>query len=705
LRSPIVADFRRPNFRSERACRVLFLCVLLTAGCGLKAPVKTTSTDQKSNEFIAFSNVSLVPMTEERVLPAQTVLVHGPKIVAVGPADHVDIPDNALVIDGSGTYLMPGLADMHIHTTHGWQSSEWPVSPLSLFLANGVTTVRDFGPKGAVLDYVLHWRDAIKNGRLDGPTIYACGGILYGPIDNPEEEVILQQARGFDFIKPYSFLSKEEFNIIISASKRLGIYTAGHIPFQVGLDGILEAGMDEIAHVEELAWEFIKFDRGRGLVGYPWLPYVAETGYKQFKQNFGLDIHRLEKAYKEAIVELVAKLRESKVKVCSTLVIDDVIQQKLFHNQDFLKDPGHRYLPPAYLQRFREGNEKHQMMLKGVEDYAPFKYEVDKLLLRALKKQGVPVLLSTDTGGGGMGIVPGYSLHRELQILVENGYTPFEAIAAGTREAGKAVAEMTGVNEFGTVEVGKRADLILLSKNPLLDVDHIKQLRGVMAAGRWYEKQVLEQKLKPGIPITAVVRHVIEANNGSNTQFEIVVGKEFSGKLPNAFDEISVYGPKGRVALEKEDFHYFPGARVLWAKIPETPEIGTYVFNVYGGKQTGLATNTQSVVRFIGTPEEVTLIPANGSVLKAKDPSFSWGKVEAEFPLYYRFEIYNAGGARVYSTGYTEDMFLHTIPDGVLTAGEPYRWRVRVTDGKNWFSVQNRAQSRFRNFSLARVLH
>ena len=118
-----------------------------------------------SDQVTAFVDVNLIPMTEEIVLPGQTVLTQGDVILKIGPVDEVKVPRGAQVIDGSGKYLLPGLADMHMHTRPDWNDGEiWPVSPLDLYLANGVTIVRDFGPTGNEILHPLQWRDEIDAG-------------------------------------------------------------------------------------------------------------------------------------------------------------------------------------------------------------------------------------------------------------------------------------------------------------------------------------------------------------------------------------------------------------------------------------------------------------------------------------------------------------------------------------------------------------
>jgi len=447
------------------------------------------------DEITAFRNVNLVPMTDERIFKNQTVLVKEKRIIEIGSSNEVVIPENSKLIDGSGAYLMPGLSDMHMHTRDDWLSSAWPVSPFDLYLANGVTTIRCFGPIGESPNYILIWRDAINKGKITGPTVITCGSILYGPVEDPQRFVRDQKDGGFDFLKIYSFVSKDEFHKAMRTAKQLGIYTAGHIPFSVGLDGVLSEGMNEIAHIEELDFEFLDFDRTQKLGRVEWFRYILHTATQQHKMLLGTDIGDLEERHGKNISATVDKLRIANVPVCTTLTVGEGIVKKLHKTDAFLARPENKYLRKGYLDAFRKGKEKHQLIFKGYEDFALFKYNLEVLLLKELKKAGVRLLLSTDAGTGGMGIVPGFSIHDELRILLENGFSPYEAIAAGTVNASKVVQKMTGADDFGTIEVGKRADLLLIEANPLDNVDNIKKLRGVMAAGRWYSKATLQKRI------------------------------------------------------------------------------------------------------------------------------------------------------------------------------------------------------------------
>ncbi|MEA1977593.1 MAG: amidohydrolase family protein [Chloroflexota bacterium] len=475
----------------------LTLIALFLANCSvLPTPDGPSSSSANDVSITAFTHVNIVPMTAEIVLENQTVLVKGSKIIAIGPADEISIPTDVAIIDGEGSYLMPGLADMHMHTRQDWESDNWPVSPLVLYIANGVTTIRDFGPSGEVLTYALKWREQIQAGTLIGPTIYASGRILFvSPLGDPQGLVRENHDLGFDFLKLYSYLSPEDAHEALTTAKELDFYSAGHVPYAIGLENILSTGMDEIAHVEELLPEFIEFDRNRELSPDEWLPYLISSGMQQFEITAGFSETDFNRQHGDTLARIIEQLHSAGAPVCTTMAVDDVIQLKLFQPQSFLDRPESQYSPVGYLDLFRRGEEKHQLQFREIEDMAAYKYGIDRWILAGLHQGGIPLLLGTDAGTGGMGIVPGFSIHDELRILVENGFSPYEAIATGTVNASTVVERMVGEGDFGTIEVGKRADLILVKNNPLEDVANIEDIRGVMAAGRWYSEEELDQMI------------------------------------------------------------------------------------------------------------------------------------------------------------------------------------------------------------------
>ncbi len=422
----------------------------------------------------AFVDVVVVAMTSAAALPEQTVLVEGDRITAIGPVGGIDVPDGAAVVDGRGTYLMPGLADMHVHL-----EDVWPVPILDLFLANGVTTVRNLNARDP---NVLAWRDEVAAGTRRGPTIFTAGPTIYEDAPDLDAVVANQLKQGYDFIKLYSFLSPEGFEAAMAAVRDHGGYAVGHVPFAVGLDGVIDAGMDEIAHVEELIFELVDFDRSAEQLGIDgWLPYIFERAEAEL-QSPGV-----EALMAERIGTVVDALRGADVPVATTVFLSELIVEKLIHPDTFLARPELAYMPAPYMAEFGAGVEKHQVQFAGHEDISAVRYAIILTLLEALHDADVPLVLGTDAGTGDMGLVPGSTIHDELATLTAHGLTPYEAILTGTVNASAVVAAMTGHDDFGTIAVGKRADLILVGENPLDDVAHIEeQLLGVMAAGTWY---------------------------------------------------------------------------------------------------------------------------------------------------------------------------------------------------------------------------
>jgi len=457
-----------------------------------------SNCSQAGEAEIVFTHVNLIPMKNEDVLENQTVLISGSTIIGIGDSDEIKIPKQAQEINGNGAYLIPGLADMHIHTRADWEDREiWPVHPLYLYLANGVTTIRDFSPSGLPIDYALQWREEIITGKRIGPTIYASGELLYAsPLDDPAGIVDRNNELGFDFLKLYSYLSRDDFHQSMEEAESLGMYTAGHIPYTVGLDGILTEGMDEIAHVEELLFEFIQFDRDQKLSPEEWMHYLAESAMLQFDLDVTAnDTHFLEEN-EDSLRQIAELLKSSNIPVSTTMVIDDIINMKLFQPEEFLKRSESKYFESGYIKIFQRGEEKHQMQCKGVEALCAYKYVIDCWILKGLQAEGVLLLLGTDSGTGGMGIVPGYSIHDELNILIENGFTPYEALKTATVNPAIIVDRMVGEGNFGTIEVGNRADLVLVLENPLTDIETLRTPRGVMSRGKWFSAETLNQLIE-----------------------------------------------------------------------------------------------------------------------------------------------------------------------------------------------------------------
>ena len=234
-------------------CLLFILLIFVTS-----APRANPSAGQRTDSRIVFRNVSILPMDSERVLRNQTVVVKNGNIVAIDEARKVAIPTDAMVIDGSGKYLLPGLADMHVHTDP---------SDFSLFLANGITTVREMNGSA----HHLKWRAQLASGELLGPHLFVASTMIAGEkqryrhvlVTSPEQaaKVVKEFAeQQYDFIKVYNGLSRAVYDQIIQTAKEEKIPVVGHIPKAVGLDHALESGQKSIEHTEQIEYATASFD-------------------------------------------------------------------------------------------------------------------------------------------------------------------------------------------------------------------------------------------------------------------------------------------------------------------------------------------------------------------------------------------------------------------------------------------------------------
>ena len=419
---------------------VAIVCLSLELSHGR---VAAQAPDSSRPTEIAFVDVNLIPMDREQVVSHQTVLVRGDRIVRIGPAGKVIPAADALRINARGKYLMPGLVDMHIHLFNS--------KDLLLYLANGVTTVRNLGGYAAS-DSILRIRREVAKGKRLGPTIYTSGNWLdgdppYRPINTvvrtPAEAravVERQRAQGYDFIKVYQNLSPEVYREIVRVARAQGIPVTGHIPTAVGVAGVLESGQVGVDHVEHFAGE-----------GPP--------------------------------EQLAQEVRRAGVSVTTTLVmlrLAFTLRGAPERMDSLLARPEARYLSPATRRFWQDAPYlKAPRMPTALE-----RVREAQDLVRVFHAQGVRVMLGTDAGIWGN--PPGFSVLEELELLVESGLTPYQALRAGTTEPAEFLNEyVRGARQPGAIAEGNRADLLLLEANPLEDVGNAAKRAGVMARGRW----------------------------------------------------------------------------------------------------------------------------------------------------------------------------------------------------------------------------
>lgn len=455
---------------------LLLLALLVLPACsGRSASIEQTVSRDST---VAFTNVHVLPMNEERVLRRQTVIVRDGIIVEVGPSDAVEVPAHARRIHGEGRYLLPGLTDFHVHLRS--------TSELLSYLAHGVTTVVHMsGATGGVPD-LLHYRDEIARGTRLGPTLYTTGPILDGSppifagvstvVTTPEaarHTVAEQHEAGYNFIKVYNNLSLEVLTATVDAAHERGMAVLGHIPRKPdrgqALRQALEAGLDLIAHGEEYYFTY----------------FYAEV-------DSLLDRGEIPHPDPARIPVAVRMTQQAGTAVVPNLSFVAMTRRQLDDLGSVWANPEAQYLTPAVRTMWEAQNPTRRSGLEQFDRRERAKYPFLRRLTKALNDAEVPLLLGTDASAPGM--YPGASAHLELRELVAAGLTPYEALETGTQNAGAFIREhVEGAPLYGAVAPGWQADLLLVRGNPLEDIAEASAIEGVMVGGRWLSKVELDR--------------------------------------------------------------------------------------------------------------------------------------------------------------------------------------------------------------------
>lgn len=450
---------------------VLLVAVLLLVVPGATNTLAQHAHQAEKPQAVAFVNVNVVPMDQERVLRNQTVVVRDGRIDAMGPQSSVEVPDGALVVDGTGKFLLPGLSEMHAHIPSPQQGEETIERTLFLYLSNGVTTIR--GMLGHPRHLELRAQSA--SGEILAPRIYTSGPSFNGnSAQTPEVATRMveeQHAAGYDLLKLHPGLTRPVFDAIVAAAQRLDMPFAGHVSAGVGLEPALEAGQASIDHLDGYIEALAGF--GDGFAG-------EETGL------FGLGV--IDRVDLSKIPELAAATREAGVwNVPTQSLLEHFVS---FENLDEMAErPELRYMPPATVNQWLGAVEGVREQAGSRERAASY-LDARRQMIKALHDAGAGLILGSDAPQ--IFNVPGFSIHHELRSLVASGLTPFEALSTGTRSA----ADYFDTDEWGTIGTGKAADLVLVDANPLEDVDHVARRSGVMVRGRWLPEADIQTRLE-----------------------------------------------------------------------------------------------------------------------------------------------------------------------------------------------------------------
>ncbi|GAA4722652.1 amidohydrolase family protein [Sphingomonas lutea] len=427
---------------------------------------------------IAFTHAAVVPMDRERVLRDQTVVVVNGKIAALGPASKVKVPAKAVRIDAKDRFLLPALSDMHVHV----EGPSWNklLSPEALaasknisfenflfpYVANGVTTVQVLSGTQELLPV----REQIAKGDLLAPRL-----ILARMIDGPDKAwpppladwvktaaearnaTRKAKADGYDKMKVYSFLTKETYDAIMATAREQQMDVVGHIPYALSVEYVVDGGQKMIAHTEEVAKhaggdysaERISYFAGRIANKKVWLtPTLVTTRriLEEFSDPNGL-FARPEAAYAA-----------------------HPMQKEIW---SFISNM-YKGIPPDARTKLRDDFEKFQR---------PF--------TKVFHDKGGQLMTGTDALMPRL--VSGFALHQELQELVSVGLTPYEALRTSTTIPSDYLGE---AKDAGTIEVGKRTDLLLVDANPLEDISAASKIAGVMMRGRWIGRDEIDRRMR-----------------------------------------------------------------------------------------------------------------------------------------------------------------------------------------------------------------
>lgn len=400
-------------------------------------------------------------MDKEHVLRGRSILIRDGKIAAI--ARRIPAPADARVIDGRGTaYVMPGLADMHVHVRDR--------EMLSMLLASGVTTALDMGEASNAI--VGRTRSAIARGDIPGPTLFAAlavdGSSRYAHLVVPTPAaanwaVQLAKANGYDFIKVYNGLSPGTFASLAREGQAAGLPLVGHHVESLGIERQIGLGQVMIAHLEEFLYGFFRLAEGADPLS---APSDAE------------------------ITRAVNFLRATGATVTADLATYQAIASQWGRPdrvQADLQSSGVRYLSPTDRIAWRRSD--YQRRSGSLDDRAAFLAR----FTRALAAAGVPLIAGTDAPTV-PGLAAGDALHRELVALEAAGLSRFQVLVTATKEPGMFIGRVhPEAQPFGTLVVGSRADLLLLEGNPLENLSVLRKPLGVMASGRWKDEQALAE--------------------------------------------------------------------------------------------------------------------------------------------------------------------------------------------------------------------
>jgi len=429
---------------------------------------------------IAITNVNVIDATGSPVQSGMTVIIQGDRIVNIGKTAKTKPPKNAKTVDAHGKFLIPGLWDMHVHTIFGdWIPGGKEVS-LPLFVANGVTGVRDMGGD---LDTLRQWRSQISAGTILGPRMIIAGPMLDGPKSHFPSSISIAtaeegrkavddlKAKDVDFIKVQSYITRDGYFAVSDETKKLGMIMVGHVPDSIRASEAIEAGQKSIEHLTGI------FEG-------------ASTAEDKFIHGSAKGPKIYLDTYNDSLATaLIAQMARNHTWLVPTLVWER--GQWLIDDIDYSHNPDLKYAPDSWQHKSWPSFTKGILAELDTDEVSVRRRFVQKEfeIVNAMRKAGVPIMAGTDTAAA-VAVLPGFSLHTEMECFVQAGFTPMEALQTATLNPAKFLGLQ---RQMGTIEKGKLANLVLLDANPLDDIRNTRKIAAVVLNGRLLDRAELDK--------------------------------------------------------------------------------------------------------------------------------------------------------------------------------------------------------------------
>jgi imidazolonepropionase-like amidohydrolase len=463
----------------------IFATFWLSALIAVGSLLTTVGTGEYKSAPIVIAHATVINPGTSSVQANRTIVITGDRITSVSETEGFQPPKDAQVIDATDQYLIPGLWDMHVHSAFGdWFPGGRDII-LPLFIANGVTGVRDMGGDTPIL---LEWRKEIADGRIIGPRMVISGPMLDGylpdgklrfpssvAITTPASAVAavdLLKTQGVDFIKVQSVISHDAYLAAAREAHKKGLPIVGHVPDKVRIEEVVEAGQKSIEHLmgifEGCSTEEDKFIKGQG--------------------SLKLLLTTQDQRRCDLLIKLLAQNQTWQVPTLAWQRGGTFLDQR-----DLKHQPLDRYVP-AYWRDVTWRHFTEEMMPDLLRDSLELRQDYfarNLQMVGAMHRAGTPFMAGTDTAPG-VYIMPGFSLHDELANFVEAGFTPMESLQTATSNPAKFLGMEAS---FGSVEPGKIADLVLLSANPLRDIRNTQKITAVVANGQLFDRVALDEIL------------------------------------------------------------------------------------------------------------------------------------------------------------------------------------------------------------------